>query len=363
MNMSEKINFEGEFQQFNPTEKKPRSIVRNILVIVLYFILTEVLAIVASISFSGVKSFLVTYSSEEIIASDCQEKLNVIGVASSFSENSAYVLYEYHNFAIIIHKDNELNHLNDAELSLFFDKILAGEKIDIYMIEYASNIKYLLTTNEAMYQEIAPLEDFSPLFLNITNLVIFILTAIPVVILLKSDWILDLKFYKENKRQSTFRYLNGFLITIAATIAIGLLTELLTSILHLNVPISDNQASINEMAQGGLGLFIMIISACIVAPILEELVFRKAIFNLIKNAKLAILLSTIIFGAIHLISEIMSGNWISLLINSISYFGMGFVLAYVYHKNKKNIIINIMVHATYNLVGLLLPLIFSLLPF
>lgn len=90
----------------------------------------------------------------------------------------------------------------------------------------------------------------------------------------------------------------------------------------------------------------MVITA-IVAPIVEEIVFRQIIFgSLYKKVNFfwAALISAFVFGIIH-------GEPEHILI----YSSMGFVLAYLYVKTKR-ILVPIIVHMTLNSISVLIQL-------
>ncbi|MFD1851568.1 CPBP family intramembrane glutamic endopeptidase [Oceanobacillus bengalensis] len=99
---------------------------------------------------------------------------------------------------------------------------------------------------------------------------------------------------------------------------------------------SQNTMDIMQIARA-LPLF-MIVPA-IIAPILEEIIFRKIIFGSLHNHMnffLAALLSSLVFGIVH-------GELEHMLI----YASMGFVFAYLYVKTKR-ILTPIIVHAAMN---------------
>ena len=89
--------------------------------------------------------------------------------------------------------------------------------------------------------------------------------------------------------------------------------------------------------------------------VVEELIFRKAIFGLIKSNGMALFVSTFVFGIIHLVGE---ASIQEALVNGISYFVMGFIFGYIYIKNNRNIMIPIAVHILSNLVSVLFILLF-----
>ncbi|MCL2216522.1 MAG: CPBP family intramembrane metalloprotease [Defluviitaleaceae bacterium] len=84
------------------------------------------------------------------------------------------------------------------------------------------------------------------------------------------------------------------------------------------------------------------ISMVIAAPIFEEISFRMAGRNLIKNGFLYVMITSLLFGFIH------TGSFLTFSI--ISYFFVGLVYALMYLKTK-DIRIVIAVHFAANLIG------------
>lgn len=104
---------------------------------------------------------------------------------------------------------------------------------------------------------------------------------------------------------------------------------------------SENTALIMKVTR--ITPIFMLIPA-IIAPILEEIIFRKIIFTKLyhrTNFFIAALLSSVIFGIIH-------GEPEHLLI----YGSMGFVFAYLYVRTRR-IIVPIIVHMTLNSISVL----------
>lgn len=101
-------------------------------------------------------------------------------------------------------------------------------------------------------------------------------------------------------------------------------------------PGSENTMAIMEIARSN-ALFILI--PAIVAPILEEIIFRKIIFGTFykrMNFFFAALLSALIFGFIHMEP-----------VHILMYATMGFIFAFLYVKTKR-IIVPILAHAGMN---------------
>lgn len=107
---------------------------------------------------------------------------------------------------------------------------------------------------------------------------------------------------------------------------------------------SENTQTIIDITRAA-PLF-MIIPA-LVAPIVEEIIFRKIIFGTLYkkvNFFIAAIISALIFGIIH-------GEPAHILI----YSSMGFVFAYLYVKTKR-IIVPIIVHMTLNSISVIVQL-------
>jgi hypothetical protein len=101
-------------------------------------------------------------------------------------------------------------------------------------------------------------------------------------------------------------------------------------------PGSENTLGIMEIVRSNL-IFALI--PTIIAPILEEIIFRKIIFGSFykrMNFFLAALLSALIFGIIHMDPT-----------HLLMYASMGLVFAYLYVKTKR-ILVPILVHAGMN---------------
>ena len=113
--------------------------------------------------------------------------------------------------------------------------------------------------------------------------------------------------------------------------------------------ISGNETEIRNFIKNSP--LLTIILAVIISPIIEELVFRKAIKNIFNNKYLFIIISSLIFGLLH-VSSIRDINE---LLFSIPYIIMGISFAITYQKTN-NIFTSIILHSSYNLVLILIQL-------
>lgn len=131
----------------------------------------------------------------------------------------------------------------------------------------------------------------------------------------------------------------GFFLMFAASIVANTILMLLGV-----TDTSQNQASLDEFSNGTLfekiSLFVF---AVLLAPIVEELVFRKAVYGIFEryNYIIAIIISALFFGFMH----VSGGDYIQI----IYYASLGGILGLLYHYSNNNIIVPMVVHLCFNL--------------
>jgi len=98
--------------------------------------------------------------------------------------------------------------------------------------------------------------------------------------------------------------------------------------------------------------FFMFFSTVIIAPIVEEIIFRFAIFKplSVKNKPIAYILSSFLFGFLHISTSLIFMHNFNELYTLPLYIGSGLVLAYVYDKTDK-LAAPILVHMLNNYMG------------
>lgn len=110
--------------------------------------------------------------------------------------------------------------------------------------------------------------------------------------------------------------------------------------------ISQNQASINQTLQGGvLTQIAMVFLAVVIAPLIEETMFRGVVMNTwFKDNKYYadVLLSAVLFGVFHTTADLS-------LVTATPYVVMGAVFALIYRKTG-NLAVNIYTHMLYNAI-------------
>ncbi|MRG87348.1 CPBP family intramembrane glutamic endopeptidase [Salinibacillus xinjiangensis] len=172
-----------------------------------------------------------------------------------------------------------------------------------------------------------PMEQVS----GVWSIIVFPIMAIVIIQLLRPD----MKQAREQRSISTGHkilwVIGGFFLVLAANYSAAMI-ELALGI----EPGSDNTANLMNIARD-LPLFLIV--TAILAPLLEEVVFRKIIFGSIYkkyNFFIAAIISAIIFGILHQEPE-------HLLI----YTSVGMVFAFVYVKTK-TILVPILIHVSIN---------------
>lgn len=191
--------------------------------------------------------------------------------------------------------------------------------------------------------------EFSTFANSLLNFLVYLLLFPVIILFLKPYIIIDLSQAKTYQAKWISLIVAGYLYVLAGNIISNVLIEIMQLITNTQSDIAMNQAIIMESLQGN-GVILMVISAVLLGPIVEELIFRKAIFGLFKNNTIAMIISSFAFGIIHVLSE---PSIIDLMINIIPYLVMGFVFGYLYIKHERNLFVVTMVHILTNLISII----------
>ena len=103
---------------------------------------------------------------------------------------------------------------------------------------------------------------------------------------------------------------------------------------------------------------IMLLVTSICGPIVEEIIYRKSIFNLLKDKPkwVPILVSTIVFALIHLLST-SDVSAKDMILIAIPYFVSSFILAASYEYSGRNIWVTISMHFVNNFITCMILLV------
>ena len=154
------------------------------------------------------------------------------------------------------------------------------------------------------------------LIMCVVTMAIVIIAALP---LLKESWYI----FKQNKVANLKVAGILYIVLILTNIVLNLIFRLETS---------SNQESIEMMMQSSM--IVVPFMVVIFAPIVEEIVFRGAIYRVMRKSTGkwgGILISAFFFGLVHVLASLLSGDYFD-LINIVTYMSMGVYMALAYEK-------------------------------
>lgn len=167
-----------------------------------------------------------------------------------------------------------------------------------------------------------------------------------IILLLRKTIVNDFKIWKKDIKKYLREYIKYWFIALGL---MGVANIILSLFNGGNV--ANNEQSVRELFN--LNPILMLFFACIIAPVLEELVFRISFRKIIHNNYLFIFLSGFIFGLMHVIGS--SNNIIDWLY-IIPYGIPGCVFAYTLVKSN-NSMVPISLHAIHNTFAMILQII------
>lgn len=184
-----------------------------------------------------------------------------------------------------------------------------------------------------------------PTMLSLNMIILF-----SIIFLARSLWKDSWTSFKKNYKEQFKRIIMMMGCILLFNMVLGLIITLLTGLKD-----SQNQEIIkSNLLIAPLYTFF---GTCIFAPIVEEIVFRGAIFSSLRNKYsflISAMVSSLIFGSIHLMSSIANMQWTD-LVYIFLYGGMGYILAYNYEKSE-SIFVPIGIHFANNLFAFLMML-------
>ena len=170
-----------------------------------------------------------------------------------------------------------------------------------------------------------------------------------IILILKETVINDFNIYKKNIKAYYTEYIKYWFL------ALGLMYVSNFIILFFNNDIANNEQAVRQLFDSNP--FLTFILASLLAPLLEELIFRLSIYKIIgKNKYLFIAISGLIFGLMHVLGNSNTlVEWLYIIPYSIP----GWVFAYTLVKSN-NIFVPISLHLTHNTFALILQFLAAL---
>lgn len=137
---------------------------------------------------------------------------------------------------------------------------------------------------------------------------------------------------------------------VAVGIGVAIVSYILNIVVVLLVGVEDpvQQQLLQDALAGGLPLVLVALLAVVVAPFVEEVIFRGVLFRALAdriNLPVGLVLSAGIFAGIHI--EVLASQPFAL----VGLFTVGFLLAWAYHLTG-NLTVPILGHAVFNAISL-----------
>lgn len=198
--------------------------------------------------------------------------------------------------------------------------------------------------------------------ITLTNLLIYAIMSFIFIFVLNKYYAQQFHTFKRKFFYFIGLAIAGWIFGLFLNIFIDKIME----IFNFTSRASQNQEAIVESFKYPLLVIPMVIFG---APIVEETIFRGVIFNFARNLKLpykmnivlAFILSSTLFGMIHVFGAyITSGDPTELLLG-ISYAAIGFVLTLLYYITD-NIFVPMVMHFIQNSFSVIVILLLPLLP-
>lgn len=226
------------------------------------------------------------------------------------------------------------------------DNIIALCIIGFYFL-IAEGLSYLIQiilVNLATQDFISNNYTYISIFLNFA---IYVILAGGIITVSYKSIIKDYTLCSDNTQKMGKSIVYGILIMYIVSYVVSLISTILTS------ESSANQEGIDSMLTSPLGYILLFFIIGVIGPVIEELVFRKSVFQVFKNDVICILISSVGFGMIHMLGQ-LDLKPLDFFAVLLPYVSSGLVFSCLYVKNNRNIIVPIACHIFNNCLSLIL---------
>lgn len=247
----------------------------------------------------------------------------------------------YQTFAISLSLTFYIKHMKEDinELRKYTKGFIIGmSTIFLYMLRPIMRLIILI------------IEKINPNNLSTTSQMIYItlfeiMIASIIVLINNEKLIKNIKDFKKNYKTYLQKYLPYYILGLIIMMTSNIIINSLTG------TIAGNEQAIQEtLTKSPIYIFIQ---AAILAPFIEEMVFRQSIRNIITNKTTFIIASGLIFGGLHVIGNIST---IYDILYIIPYATPGIIFAYILTKTD-NIFVPISIHFIHNFLLVTLQII------
>lgn len=174
---------------------------------------------------------------------------------------------------------------------------------------------------------------------NYLKYLVYVVLALYGSFLCKDRLIQQWKEIRKTKRKFFFGVLKGLLFLILMTVIFEFVSEMLRQFLGLDGQ-SLNQSNLQSIFQEQP--LLIAVFACIIGPLMEELLFRQILLRYLRKSLptwLSILLVGLVFALTHMHNVSLS-EWVG----AVGYLGGGLAFSIIYVKEKENIYYPLLVH-------------------
>ena len=183
----------------------------------------------------------------------------------------------------------------------------------------------------------------------IANYLVYVVLALYGSFLFKDRLIQQWNEIRKTKRKFFFGVLTGWLFLILMTVVFGFVSEMLRRFLGLDGQ-GLNQSNIQSTFQEQP--LLIAVFACIIGPLMEELLFRQILLRYLRKSLptwLSIFIASLAFALIHMHSLSLS-EWVG----AVGYLAGGLAFSIIYVKEKENIYYPLLVHMLGNSLALII---------
>jgi len=179
---------------------------------------------------------------------------------------------------------------------------------------------------------------------EVATLIAYFAVVLVFIFIFRKELIKDFKDFKKNNKKiisTSIKYwIIGFIIMYISSIIINIL------------PINPNTNQETNIALLKSKPIIEILLACIIAPALEEIVYRLSFKGFTKNKWIFAISTGLLFAGIHIITSINGIKDLVMLIYLVPYGALGITFGLAYFETD-NIYGTLCVHSLHNLISIL----------
>ena len=190
---------------------------------------------------------------------------------------------------------------------------------------------------------------------NYLKYLVYVVLALYGTLLFKDRLIQQWNEIRKTKREFFLGVLKGWLFLFLMTILFESLSSILRQFLGLDGQ-SLNQSNLQSTFQEQP--LLIAVFACIIGPLMEELLFRQILLRYLRKSLptwLSIFIVALTFALIHMHSLSLS-EWVG----AVGYLGGGLAFSIIYVKEKENIYYPLLVHMLGNSLALIIVAIGSM---